>query len=302
MTREEKIEKLRNLRKAYILYSLYTRIPFVECEQTSFYDQTYVFETKEDAEEAAKTIFDGGDPVGITELNTVEMAPPSENSNVVPFKKMLRNQIREHLTKFPLFGINAVFFKPAGERGESLPLDDVLPNEVKDAVNKEMNDLTGVHLTGIYFAQYMRRPNKDLAVAKERYEEFFANLARAKLFLPVIPEDGHRDDASLDLSKCMLPVYTPQQEGDASQSAEGSEPAQPPKVSALGLFTNMDEVAVHSRNHLSEVRVVRVALDEVRNFVPEAVNYIVINPLTFAITLKIDDVIRVIKEIKDKED
>ena len=99
----------------------------------------------------------------------------------------------------------------------------------------------------------------------------------------------------------MLPVYTPQQEGDAAPSAEGAQ-QQPPKVSALGLFTNMDEVAVHSRNHLTEVRIVRVALDEVRNFVPEAVNYIVINPLTFAVTLKIDDVIRVIKEIKDKED
>ncbi|MBP5751350.1 MAG: hypothetical protein J6W60_00630, partial [Treponema sp.] len=209
MTREEKIEKLRNLTKAYILYSLYTRIPFIECEQANFYDQAFLFETKEDAEEAAKRMYDNGDPVGITELKIVDLPrPEGAADNVVPMRRLMRNQIREHLTKFPLFGINAVFFKPAEDRGESLPLDDVLPEEVKEEVKKEQTELVGVKLTGLYFAQYLRRNQKEVQSAKERYEEFYANLARAQLLLPVIPEEEHRDDPSLNLTKCMLPIYT----------------------------------------------------------------------------------------------
>jgi hypothetical protein len=307
VTREEKIEKLRNLTKAYILYSLYTRVPFVECEQANFYDQAFLFETKEDAEEAAKRMYDNGDPVGITELKIVDLPrPEGAADNVVPMRRLMRNQVRENLTKFPLFGINAVFFKPAEDRGESLPLDDVLPEEVKAEVNKEQTELVGLKLTGLYFAQYIRRNQKDVQLAKERYEEFYANLARAQLLLPVIPEEAHRDDPSLNLTKCMLPIYTPHDEnGDVAkadgeaQKAEGED--KKPKISALGLFTNMDEVVVHSRNHLKEVRVVRVAMDQIRNFVPEHVEYVVIDPLTMSITLKVDDVVKVIKEIRGEE-
>lgn len=297
VTREEKIERLRNLKKAYILYSIFTRIPFVECEEGSYYDQAYLFETREDAEEAAKRMVDNGDAVGITELKMVEMPPnPNGDDKVVPIRRFMRNQVREHLTKFPALGLNAVFFKPEGDRGESIPLDDILPDEVKDAVAREKSDLSGVQLTGIYFAQYVRRQQKDPAVARERYEEFYANLARAKLLLPVIPEQEHRDDANLNLSKCMLPIYTPHQDG-VNAAAPGETP-----MAAIGLFTNMDEVAVHSRNHINEVRVVRVPLDDIRNFVPENVEYLVIDPLTMSITLKIDDVVKVLKELKEEQE
>ena len=104
----------------------------------------------------------------------------------------------------------------------------------------------------------------------------------------------------------MLPIYTPHDEnGDAAkadgeaQKAEGED--KKPKIAALGLFTNMDEVVVHSRNHLKEVRVVRVAMDQIRNFVPEHVEYVVIDPLTMSITLKVDDVVKVIKEIRGEK-
>ena len=72
-------------------------------------------------------------------------------------------------------------------------------------------------------------------------------------------------------------------------------------MAAIGLFTNMDEVAVHSRNHINDVRIVRVPLDEIRNFVPENVEFLVIDPLTMSITLKIDDVVRVLKELKEEK-
>ena len=298
MTREEKIERLRNLPKAYILYSLYTRIPFIECEQTMFYDQAYIFEKKEDAEEAAKRIFDGGDPVGITELNVLPMPEPT-GDNVVPMKRLMRNQVREHLTKFPLMGLNAVFFKPAEDAGESLPLDEILPPEVQESIEKEKKDLTGVQLTGIYFAQYLRRQQKDPAIVRERFEEFYANLARVKLLLPVIPEEGHKDDPALDLRRCMLPIYTSQPGGTNGQPPQnaGAEGQKPP-TSALGLFTNMDELVVHSRNRIQDVRVVQADVLDLPKYLPENVEYVVIDPLSMSLTLKVEDVVKIVKEIR----
>ncbi|MBP5282270.1 MAG: SseB family protein [Lachnospiraceae bacterium] len=302
MTKQEKIERLRNLPKAYILYSLFTRIPFIECEQSTFYDQAFLFETKEDAEAAAKKFFDGGDPVGITELKTVEMAPPQNaDSNVVPMRKLMRNQVREHLAKFPTMGLNAVFFKPAEDEGESLPLDEVLPPEVKGALRNDHKELTGVQLTGIYFAQYLRRPQKDKDIAKERFEEFYANLARVKLLLPVIPEEGHKDDPQLDLKRCMLPIYTSKPQGaqpkEGEEAPKGTDENGMP-TSALGVFTNMDELVVHSRNRIQDVRIVQIDLMESPRFLPENVEYIVIDPLTMSITLKVADVVRILKEIR----
>ncbi len=298
MTREEKIERLRNLPKAYILYSLFTRIPFIECEQTMFYDQAYMFEKKEDAEEAAKRFFDGGDPVGITELNVLPMPEPT-GDNVVPMKRLMRNQVREHLTKFPLMGLNAVFFKPAEDAGESLPLDEILPPEVKESIEKEKKDLTGVQLTGIYFAQYLRRQQKDPAIVRERFEEFYANLARVKLLLPVIPEEGHKDDPALDLRRCMLPIYTSQPGGPNGQAPEnaGAEGQKPP-TSALGLFTNMDELVVHSRNRIQDVRVVQADVLDLPKYLPENVEYVVIDPLSMSLTLKVEDVVKIVREIR----
>lgn len=301
MTREERITKLRSLPKAYILHSLFTKMPFIECEQGTFYDMAFLFETKEDAEEAAKRMNEGGDPVGITELKMLEMTPPSEDNKVVPIRKLMRSQVREHLTKFPLLGLNAVFFKPEGEAGEVLPLDEVLPDEVKEAVEKEKTDMIGVQLTGMYFAQYLRRKDREVQLMKERYEEFYVNLARTKLLLPIIPEEGHRDDASLNLTKCKLPVLTSDRAPGAPQTATGEQAndgqGDKAQIGALGLFTNMDETAVYSRSHLGEVRVVQVGIEELPNFLPEQVKYVVIDPLTISITLKLEDTIKVIQEI-----
>lgn len=298
MTKEERIEKLRNMTQGYVLHSLFTRMPFVECEQGSYYDQAFLFETREDAEEAAKRFCANGDLVGVTELKLVEAnIPPQEETagprlvqpGEQPVRKFMRNQVREHLMRFPTIGLNAVFFKPAGERGEALILDEVLPDPVKEEINKEPNVRSGVQLTGMYFAQYVRRQNGDPRVVKERYEEFYANLARVKMLLPVIPgEEGVREDGSLNLAKCQLPVFSPR-----PKTEEGAEAPAQEKVIALALFSNMDEVAIHSRSHLSEVKVVEVGLDEVPKFVPDEIKYCVIDPLSLSITIKTEDILKI---------
>lgn len=294
MTKAEKIEKLRSLTHGFVLHSLFTRMPFAECEQGSYYDQAFLFETREDAEEAAKRLCANGDMVGVTELKTVEMEEPSEEPagpRLVkpgePVRKLMRNQVREHLMRFPAIGLNAVFFKPEGERGEVLALDDILPDPVKDELNKQMNPRTGVLLTGLYFAQYVRRQEKDPKKVKEHYEEFYANLARVKMLLPIIPgEEAVQENGSINLTRCQLPIFSPQKQGEGEQ------------VHALALFTNMDEVFMHSRERIKEVRVVEVGLDEVPKFAPQQVKYCVIDPLTLSITIKIEDILKIWKDLK----
>ena len=302
MTREEKIDKLRNLMKGYVLHSLFTRMPFVECEQGSYYDQAFIFETREDAEEAAKRFCENGDLVGVTELNTVEAVPPQPEEPAGPRlvkpgeqrTHYMRNQVREHLMRFADIGLNAVFFKAAGERGEVLPLDDVLPEPVKEQLNKQTNVRAGVQLTGLYFAQSVRRKNTDPAFLKERYEEFYANLARVKMLLPVIPNEGSQgENGSLNLTRCKLPVFSPR-----PKEGEGEQEPPKEKVVALALFSNMDEVIMHSRANLKEVKVVEVGLDEVPKFAPDEVNYCVIDPLTLSITIKIEDILKIWDQLK----
>ena len=322
MTKQEKIDKLRNMDHAFALYSLYTKIPFIECEQATFYDQAYLFETREDAEEAAKRFFDGGDLVVIMELKLVELPDPSGDGKVVPIQRVARNQVREHLTKFPLMGLNAVFFKPAGEPGESLPLDDVLPDDVKKFVNEQRSDLTGVTLTGIYFAQYMRKKDKDIYVVRDRFEEFCVNLARTKLLLPVIPAPENANDQRLDLSKCMMPIFMPQAkpegeeaktaegadksaenagkapEGDGAQTAEGAGDKNKFKPAALGLFSNMDELVAYGRDRIKDVRIVHVDVAELPKIMPPKVDFIMIDPLSTCVTLKVDEIVKIVSDLR----
>ena len=53
-------EKVQDLKEAYALISPLTNLPYVECEQENFFDQVLLYETKEDAEAAAKVYGEKG--------------------------------------------------------------------------------------------------------------------------------------------------------------------------------------------------------------------------------------------------
>ena len=293
MTKAEMIEKLRNIEKAYVLHSLFTKMPFVECEEGNYYDQAYLFEAKEDAEEAAKRISENGDMVGYTELKTVEMILPDEVAKKAKGRHLMHSQVKEHLMKFPLIGLNAVFFKPAGERGETLLLDEVLPDSAKEQVNRENSERCVVQLTGMYLAQYLRRKDRSDARVAELYDEFLSNLARVKLLIPVIPGEGAKAaDGSLNMPMCELPIISPQPK---TEGQEEGAPA-PEQVRALALFTNMDEVAIYSRSRLSEVKVMEVSLEDVLGFIPADVTFCVIDFLTVSITVRRADLIKLCRK------
>ena len=69
-------EKVQDLKEAYALISPLTNLPYVECEQENFFDQVLLYETKEDAEAAAKVYGEKGIRVLVRDLKTLELELP----------------------------------------------------------------------------------------------------------------------------------------------------------------------------------------------------------------------------------
>lgn len=286
MTKAEKIDKLRNLTKAYILYSACTKLPYVECEQGSYYDQVFMFETEADAKEAANRIAENGDPVGMAELKTVQMALSEKEISEGATKGLFRNQVREHLMRLPLLGVNAVFFKPEGDRGEVLELDALLPEEVKSHIDTEKLGLEGVRLTGMYFAQVLRQKKKDMNQLRDFSEEFHANLVRAELLIPVMPPEGEIDATKLDLVKCQLPTYS-------LKKADTNE-----NHMFLTVFTNMDELIAYCRNNAPKTRVVRIPFDDIPKILRDPMVGCIVDPFSINIPIRKEDILALAAAVK----
>lgn len=288
MTKAEKIDKLRTLTKAFALFSASTKLPFVECEQGNYYDQAFIYEKREDAEEAAKSISESGYLVGISELSIVEMEPPKDEKLGEPVRKLMRNQIRELLMKLPLLGINAVYFKPAEGSGEVLEMDYVLPDEVKAYVEKEKTDRTALRLTGMYFSQYLHLKEKDMERLKELSEEYYANLVNVPLLMPVVPPQDMINSKELNITQCKIPIL-PIKKGDTGE-----------KSSFVAMFTNMDEVVAYCRINGDEkvARVIEMPIENIVQLVDESVVGFMIDPITLNIPVDIKYVPELVEKLK----
>ncbi len=286
MTKTEKIGRLRILEQAYILYGMGTRLPFIECEQGNYFDQAFLYEKKEDAQEAAKRFYENGDLVAVVELKTQEMVQDDEENGKENTSNILKNQVREHLLRLPLLGLNAVFFKPAGESGEVLELDQVIPRQAKEVVDKAKTDLTGLQLTGLYYAQDLRKKEPDLKQLKEHSEEFYANLVRAELLLPVIPEEEPGEDGRLNLAASKIPFF-PIKKKDTEETA-----------SFLAMFTNMDEIAAYCKKVSEQTKVVKIPFKDVVDFINEPAVGCVIDPLSLCIPVAKEDISKLAEELK----
>lgn len=286
MTKTEKIDRLRVLEHAYILYGMGTRMPFIECEQGNYFDQAFLYEKQEDAQEAAKRFYDNGDLVAVVELKTEGVIRSSEEGGQENASEVPRNQVREHLLHFPLLGLNAVFFKPEGESGEVLELDQVIPSQVKEVVDKAKTELTGLRLTGLYYAQDLRRKDPDMNQIQEHSEEFYANLIRAELLLPVMPEEEPTEDGRLNLAKSRIPLF-PIKKKDTGETA-----------SFLAFFTNMSEVSAYCKKVSDKVKVVKIPFKDVAGMLNESVVGCVIDPLSLCIPVAKNDIPKLVEELK----
>lgn len=288
MTNEEKIQKIRTMEQAYTLYSVATRMPYVECEPVDFNDIAYIFESKEEAENIAEQITNMGNPVNAVELKTIEIPISADEKNNIPEGKMYRNQLREHLMKFPTIGLNAVCFKTQGEEGVVLTLEEVIPPEVWQKVEKEIDELSGVKLTGVYYAQYLHRKDRDMNVLRDLSEEFYNNLANAQLYLPVVPDADKLNDENLDIRECDLPCIVVKT-GDGNDS-----------LNLLALFTSIDELGAYCRQNPAKARIARVAFEGVYNLINSPMSGCVIDPMSLNIPVRKEDIPKLVEASKNR--
>lgn len=293
MTKTEKIEKLRSLQEGYILYSVLTKLPFAECEGGTFLDRAFLFETQEDATAAAEKFCNAGDIVAVGALKAIELPAPEGAEIDGQAPKMYRSQVREHMMSLPNMGVDAIYFKPAEDDGQSLLLDEILPAQVKQANEEKKKNycIVSLQLSGIYFAQYVRRQGeKDPEKIDELSEEFYANMVRSALFVPVIPE-GLTPDGQPDMTRCKIPGVPMKKAGSEEES-----------VSFMSAFTNMDEVVAFCRNFNAEdaakVKVLRIPFKDMPRHIGEHMAGLVVDPLSIRIPVMKEDVKRMASTAK----
>lgn len=211
-----KAEEVKNLKEAYALFSPLTNMPYVECEEVNYNDQVLLYGSKADAEEAVKEYEGKGIRVTVRELKTQEVyIPVNPKEPGGAKKKMYLSQVRQHLGILPFMGVNALGYKPGGDEKISIELTDILPEDFEKKVEGNSLYQPNLQLTGLYLMQEARRKKEfvDMKHLQELDEEFSSNLIKSRLFIPVLPPEGHEKDQQLNLKECKLP-YLKHQNGD----------------------------------------------------------------------------------------
>lgn len=184
------IRRLMDLEKLYVLHSRSTHEPFVEYSEENLGDQVYLFDKKEEAEALSKVYEARHYGTGVAEV------------------------LKAHFTGFYssllLIGIDTLVFRNNGE-DQVLRLNEIVKMEEKEPDEKEPPRINAnLQLTVIYYLQERRRiqmPAPDQE-RKERLdeleEEMWANVARSRFIMPMIPDPGVKDEKGRQRAKVYL--------------------------------------------------------------------------------------------------
>lgn len=250
-------ETIGNLAKGYLLYSASTRLPYVEYYKEGRCNRIFLYEDQKDAEKAAITICRGGDLVGPAELAT--------------------GDVKEHLMRAPFLGVDALYYKGAGEKGANYKLSDILPDPAKEHVVQDRLRLEDVRLTGIFYAQYLAKKGRNEDRLANYARAFGASLVRAVLLVPVVPKEGHEQDEDLKLADCKLSTQILTRKDNGEQFV------------FYTLFTNMEEVNAFCKENLEQIRVLRVPVKDILYVMNDTVAGCLIDPLSINIPLRKTD-------------
>ena len=272
--------KVQDLKEAYALISPLTNLPYVECEQENFFDQVLLYETKEDAEAAAKVYGEKGIRVLVRDLKTLELELPVKPEEPDGEKrKVFLNQVRQHLGILPFMGVNAVCYKAADAPAELIELENVLPEDFQKKVAANALYQPNLQLTGVYLMQEARKGKDavDRKVLHDLDEEFSSNLVKAKVFMPVLPPKGKEKDPQLNLKECQIP-YLKHQNGDLF----------------FPVFTDVWEFQKYAKDK-KNLRSIQIPFKELEKFWVEDAKAYMINPHGFALPIPKDMVPKLLK-------
>lgn len=278
---ETTIKELKSLKEGYVLFSLLTNMPYVECETENYNDESFLFAGKEDAETMVKALDEKGIRTVARELKTLEVqVPVKQDKPQGEQKKMYLNQVRQHLGTMPFLGINAVCYQPAGGQPVLVELSELLPEDFEKKVSGNALYQPTLQLTGLYLMQEARRRKEyvDMKHLQELDEEFSSNLVKSRLFIPVLAPEGHEKDPKLDLKSCKMP-YLRHQNGDIF----------------FPLFTDVWEFQKYAQGKKG-LRPVQVPFQEITKFWVKDAKAYMINPMGYSLPIGKDMIPRILQK------
>lgn len=197
MERKEVLLSIPKTEKFYMVHSDFTRLPFIYCDDESFDDATYLFETKEKAEKKQS-----------------ELLETKQKTTVV---EMDQENLLKTFTQLIVAGVNAIKYNYKDDDymiqlNEIVKVSDFseLPPEQRPLENRTLQ------LTMTYFCQEIRAnlDNPNTPVIKDLEEEMMVNMLKSKFYIPVreAQEDGKPQVQMLMLKinegASMIPIFT----------------------------------------------------------------------------------------------
>ena len=266
-------KEIQNLTQAYAIFSPLTNMPYIECEETNFNDQVYLFAKKDAAEIFVKKYAEKGIVLKVQELKTQEVyIPVKADQPDGEKKKMYLNEVRQHLGILPFLGVNAVGYQSLSSDLLSVELKEILPEDFEKKLDGNKMYQPNLQLTGLYLMQEARRKKEYVTMKQiqELDEEFSSNLVKTGLFIAVLPPDGFEKNPQLNLKDCKMP-YLKHQSGDIF----------------FPLFTDVWEFQKYARNNKA-LRPIWIPFKDITRFWVQDAKAYMINPLGYSLPLAKD--------------
>lgn len=159
------IKNLQKLDELYVIFSQYTRMPYIECDEETYDDQIHIFSSEAEIQEFAKEY---------TEKKILLMA-----------KKLPKSQAAAVFSSMFGMGINAIIFHHNGTKAR-LQLEEVAKKPDMEKYAKAQMPIMNPTLTlsVLYFLEEAYRPvEHDKKMLKELEDEMIANLARSRYII-----------------------------------------------------------------------------------------------------------------------
>lgn len=185
------LQKMRSVPELFVLMSVCTKEPYVECDAETFDDEIFMFFTENEAREKGKVLLEDKIPVSIVRVE--------EKQKLLFFTSLFT------------MGINAIVMKN-GSEDTRLQLEELVrrkkPEDQPEGTVWIENPQ--LHLTALYYAQEMRRqpnPQPD-EKTDELLEELLADFKRGKYILALQKEEKGVPLAKLKDGQMYQPIFT----------------------------------------------------------------------------------------------
>lgn len=245
------IKQLQNLNELFIIYSEYTKMPFIECDSETFDDQVHVFADEKELQEFAK--------------------PYTEQKILLGARKHTKPQAAAAFYGMYGMGVNAIVFHNNGTTAR-IQLEQIMKKPDMEKIMAEPLPIINPTLTlsALYFLQELYRPVKhDMAQLKELEEEMIANLVRSKYILGMMTVNPDEKFDPKDPKQPKRVNYVKDKEGQMY----------------LPIFSDVTEFRKFHRENVKKMGMAVVTFDKLPKTIIKEAKGLVLNPASYRLQI-----------------